>query len=220
MSVPGYHYSIFKRIESTNGADIMMMARELERKTTALARYKKHLTFNHTLKRENILPPSLKFIPPIRSKAGYRIARNTGLEYLRLRITQCHQNIRNLQTKIQELMKNLEDHLSREDMLALQSVVRQTSETNSERLADTHARKINDRISKETHRSTVVDQGKWVVNISKRVLTPIEATALIKGLNFSLTPRKVPVSKNTILHRNGYLQSESISQRHDTCLSR
>ena len=173
MSVPGYHYSIFKRIESTNGADIMMMARELERKTTALARYKKHLTFNHTLKRENILPPSLKFIPPIRSKAGYRIARNTGLEYLRLRITQCHQNIRNLQTKIQELMKNLEDHLSREDMLALQSVVRQTSETNSERLADTHARKINDRISKETHRSTVVDQDKWVVNISKRVLTPI-----------------------------------------------
>ena len=33
-----------------------------------------------------------------------------------------------------------------------------------ERLVDTYARKINDLISKETHRSTVVDQEKWVVS--------------------------------------------------------
>lgn len=118
------------------------------------------------------------FTPPIRSKAGYKIARKTGLKYLRLRITQCHQNIRNLQTKIQELMQKLEDHLSREDMLALQNVVRCTSETVSEQLADTHARKFDDLISKVTRRSTVVDQEKWVVNISKRVLTPVEITAL------------------------------------------
>lgn len=97
-----YDCSISKHIEATNGTDIMMLARELKRKTTALARYKKHLTFNHTLKRENILPPSLKFTPPIRSKAGYKIARNTDLKNLRLRITQCHQSIGNLQTKIQE----------------------------------------------------------------------------------------------------------------------
>ena len=84
MLAPDCNYSIFKHIETTNGADFMKLARELERKTTALARYKKHLTFNHTLKRENVLPPSLNFTPPIRSKAGYKIARNTGLKYLRL----------------------------------------------------------------------------------------------------------------------------------------
>ena len=100
-----------------------------------------------------------------------------------------------LQTKIQELIQNFEDHLSREDMLALQSVLKQTSETNSERLADKHTRKINYLISKETHRSTVVDREKWVVNISKRVMTPVETAALKKGINFSITPRKVPVSK-------------------------
>ena len=41
----------------------------------------------------------------------------------------------------------------------------------------------------------MVDQEKWVVNISKRDLTPVEITALRKGLNFSITPDKVPVSK-------------------------
>ena len=132
MLAPDCNNSIFKHIETTTGADIMKLARELERKTTAPARYKKHLTFNHTLKRENILPPSLNFTPPIRSKAGYKFARNTGLKYLRLRITECHQSIRNLQAKIQELTQNLENHLSPEDMLTLQNVVRQTAETISE----------------------------------------------------------------------------------------
>ena len=47
-------------------------------------------------------------------------------------------------------MQKLEDHLPREDMLALQNVVRHTSETISEHLADTHARKIDDLISKVT----------------------------------------------------------------------
>ena len=61
MLAPDCNYSNFKHIETTNGADIMKLARELERKTTALARYKKHLTFNHTLKGENILPPGLNF---------------------------------------------------------------------------------------------------------------------------------------------------------------
>ena len=50
-------------------------------------------------------------------------------------------------------------------------------------------------ISKVTRRTTVVDQEKWVVNISKRDLTPVEITALKKGLNFSITTKKVPVSK-------------------------
>jgi len=80
----------------------------------------------------------------------YKIPRKTGLKYLRLRITQCHQNIHNLQTKIQELMQKIEDHLPREDMLALQNVVFHISETISEHLADTRARKIDDLISKVT----------------------------------------------------------------------
>ena len=75
--------------------------------------------------------------------------------------------MRSLQTKIQVLMQKLEDHLPREDMLALQNVVRHTSKTISEQLADTHARNMDDLISKVTRRSTVVDQEKWVVNISK-----------------------------------------------------
>ena len=47
-----------------------------------------------------------------------------------------------------EQTQNLENHLSPEDMLAPQNVVRQTAETISERLAETHTRKINNLIGK------------------------------------------------------------------------
>ena len=116
-------------------------------------------------------------------------------------------------------MQKLEDHLPREEMLALQNVVRRTSETVSEQLADTHARKIGDLMSKVTRRSTVVDQEKWVVNISKRVLTPVEITALKKRSKFLYHDNESSCFKNTLVDRNGYLLSESISQSHDTCLS-
>jgi len=118
-------------------------------------------------------------------------------------------------------MQNLEDHLPREDMLALQNVVRHTSETISEQLADTHARKIDGLISKLTRPSTVVDQEKWVVNISKQVLTPVEIMALRKGLNFSITTTEVPVSKILSSIETGiYSLSQSAKDTIRTCLSR
>ena len=96
MISPDYTFSIFKHIHSTNGAHALTLARDFERKSIALARYKKHLTFNHLLKSHGVLPPSLSFTPPIRTKEGYKIARKAGLKYLRLRITHCHNNIKAL----------------------------------------------------------------------------------------------------------------------------
>lgn len=68
-------FSIFKHIQTTNGADALTLARDFERKSTALARYKKYLAFNHLLKSNGLLPPSLTFTPAIRTKAGYKISK-------------------------------------------------------------------------------------------------------------------------------------------------
>ena len=45
MTSPDYTYSIFKHIQTTNGADALTLARDFERKSIALARYKKALNF-------------------------------------------------------------------------------------------------------------------------------------------------------------------------------
>ena len=88
MSSPDYNYSIFKHIQTTNGADVMKLAREYERKTVALVRYQHHMTFNHLLKSSDLLPPSLIFTPPVRTKIGYKIARKTEIKYLRIQHAQ------------------------------------------------------------------------------------------------------------------------------------
>lgn len=61
-----------------------------EHESCVIAKFKDHLHFNHRLKEHNLLPQSLRFNPPVKSKEGYRIANKAGLAYLRLRISNCH----------------------------------------------------------------------------------------------------------------------------------
>ena len=166
MISPDYTFFIFKHIHSTNGAHALTLARHFERKSIALARYNKHLTFNHLLKSHGVLPPSLCFTPPIRTKAGYKIARKAGLKYLRLRITHCHNNIKALTTTLHDLSVELESKLSREHLRALQETVKQSTTATSERVSQTHAKKFNQLLSnimKRGRSPPVVDKEKWVV---------------------------------------------------------
>ena len=41
---------------------------------------------------------------------------------------------------------------------------------------------------------TSINQEKWVINLSNRSLTVSERSVLVKGLNFSVTPSKIPVT--------------------------
>jgi len=121
MISPDYTSSIYKHINSMNDADALTLATDFEQKSIALVRYKKHLTFN----RRGVLPPSLSFTPPIRTKVRKKIARKAGLKYLRLPITNCHNNIKALTTTLHELTVKLESKQSRKHLRALQETVKQ-----------------------------------------------------------------------------------------------
>ena len=43
--------------------------------------------------------------------------------------------------------------------------------------------------------NTNIDQTKWVMNLSDRPLSDSERSVLMKGLNFSVTPSKIPVDE-------------------------
>ena len=158
---------------------------EYERKTVALVRYRHHLTFNHLLKSSEILLSSLIFTPPVRTKVGYKIARKTGIKYLRLRITQCHHSIRYLSTKLQDLKEQLENKLTPEHMRALEDAVETTSKATTVEISATHTRKYNQlKGNNKASSSNLVNKDKWVNNISERTLSPVEIAALMKGFFF------------------------------------
>ena len=70
-------------------------------------------------------------------------------------------------------------------------------------MAKSRQRQKFDRLlSKEKTRSpttnsgdTNIDQTKWVMNLSDRLLSNSERSVLMKGLNFSVTPSKIPVDE-------------------------
>ena len=93
--------------------------------------------------------------------------------------------------------------MSREHLRALQDTVEQSAEATSKKISEMHTKKFNQLKGKKKPNSTKVDNEKWVVNCSQRTLDPIEITALEKGLNFSITPKKIPVAKILSSVENG-----------------
>ena len=81
-------------------------------------------------------------------------------------------------------------------MRALDDAVETTSKATTVEISATHTRKYNQlKGNKKASSRNLVNKDKWVNNISERTLSPVEIAALVKGFNFAITSKKVPVSK-------------------------
>lgn len=65
------------------------------------------LTFNHALKRAQILPKSLPFNPPVKCKEGFKITKKAGWSFLKLRIQSSHQRIKQLDEQCPDLVRTM-----------------------------------------------------------------------------------------------------------------
>ena len=122
---------------------------------------------------------------------------------MRLRITHCHNTIKALTTTLEDLAVKLDSKLSREHLRALKDTVQQSTKTASEKVSQTHTRKLNQLTSNKKPSPPTADKEKWVVNVSQRTLNPVEISALEKGSNFSIAPKKIPVAKILSSVENG-----------------
>ena len=87
------------------------MARDFCEQRIKLATAREQLHFNLRCKRQDILPKSLIFQPPIKTRDAYDIAKNSGRQYLKCfikndhyRINQCTASIRELKRELTELL--------------------------------------------------------------------------------------------------------------------
>ena len=99
-------------------------------------------------------------------------------------------------------------------MLSTERLVRSARSTtdSSERVSQTHAKKFSQLINNKKPGPPVVDKGKWVVNVAQRTLGSVEITALEKGLNFSITPKKIPVAKILSSVENGIFSLNQLAK--------
>ena len=71
-------------------------------------------------------------------------------------------------------------------------------------ISATHTRKYNQLKRNNDSSSNLVNKDQWGKNILKRTLSPAEIAALMKGFNFAITPKNVPVSKILSSIETGY----------------
>ena len=63
-----------------------------------------------------MLPYSLRFKPPVRSKKGFKLMENTGFSFLRLRIDDCHHSIQRLGSEWSYIFRELSDLLDNSEI--------------------------------------------------------------------------------------------------------
>ena len=203
--------NIFNFIRNKNGSEALKLARALERVTLSVMRFKDHLHFNHQyiqyntyiidrspqglfsrLKDNNILPKSLQFNPPVKSKEGWKIARKAGQAYLRLRILNCLTQIKKLSQRLSQTTHKLRQMIYKESFDTLLLTIKQRSQWEAQRRRKRHKKKLQNILPRPpTHKTNLKD--KWIVNISGRPLSASEHSALSLNFNFAITPQSLPV---------------------------
>ena len=93
------------------GQDGVAKSRKLEKVELKINKAFLDLKFNHSCKSENLILTSLKFFPPVRSSRGFKLAKKFSIQFLKLRITELHQKIRNLQMEKEKLEIELQTKL-------------------------------------------------------------------------------------------------------------
>ena len=192
MSNPGYNFNIFNLINNRYGSQVMKLARNLEKKSINIQKQKQHLTFNHELKRAKILPPSLRFNPPINCYEGRKISTKAGWGFMRLRISHGHRRIKILEQIRLECKQKLISILPQEHWDMLDNAIKHNTRRVKEFVQTRHAHKL---AKLGAANNEYVNKDRWVVNLSSRKLTSAETTVLQYGLNFAPAPKEIPIPK-------------------------
>ncbi|XP_068716948.1 uncharacterized protein [Montipora capricornis] len=196
MDPPGDKPS-FNSILEKYDREILLKARRLNKTMIKFTQHKCHLFFNHRCKDRQILPPSLRIRPPVQCPKGYKLAKNTGFQFLKLRIEQLHKNISQLDCEKDRLTECLHAVMEPDDLKQTEVLFRNLQHTEHLRIKAGHTRKLQALEGKSNQSTTrnTVNCEKWVLNISSKPLTDTEKSALQKGMNFAIAPKKIPTAE-------------------------
>lgn len=185
-------YNVIDRSKQATVRQAYRLVHDRERR----ARYNNHLTFLLRCRRHHLIPNGLRARSLVHSAKSERIVQRASIALLRERI----EVSRTTKVRIERCIDTSEDRLkttlSKTQWTALDNLCKQAE---SRTHLDTRMRQkakfewLLTSTSPTSHPS--LDKSKVVINMSERQLTPSEEEVLALGLNFAITPAKVPTSK-------------------------
>ena len=199
--MPGEQFhQIFSVLRRDYAVDVLQKARNFIKDSTCINKCYKNLEFNHSCLRENVLPKSLQFSPPIRNSRGFRLARKHGFDFLKLRITECHVTIKLKNSSCAKILEVLRQSISgSSDFNLLLAYDCQKQHSISLKVKKLHEDKLNRLIQAKSSSKTkfIKQKQQWIKNESKRILSFQEKKVLERGLNFAIAPKTLRVMNIT-----------------------
>ena len=148
---------------------------------------REQLKFNLRCKRNNIVPKSLRFRPPIRTPQGFAIANATSKRYLRAFIAENHSRINYFSALIPDIQNRLALIVPQDLQHCLQREINQKMLRKTTTIREKLINKFNSLINYNQSEPNK----KLIKNISTRQLTSIEVKVLEKGLNFAIQHKNI-----------------------------
>ena len=186
-------------IRTKYGQECVKDVRKLEDLTRKVSRHRNHLVFTLRCKDINVTPPSLSLKCPINTTNARRIVDKARKDLVRERIRVINNKLDAFKEKKITLETKLFTLLSREEQQNVTRHIAHVSETTHEKTKWRHQNKIQ---RLETKRDRINDADltgtqlkRWVINLSKYKLSGNQNKILAKGLNYAVTPEKVPTDE-------------------------
>ncbi|XP_035671873.1 uncharacterized protein LOC118412922 [Branchiostoma floridae] len=191
---------LFSEVRQVCGQTTVKKIRELESQQKKLARHRNHLVYNLRCKDESITPPSLRLKTGIRTRNAKDIIHKAEKALVRERIRVVNNKILNIKEKQQRISEELEAELPENLQEAVRLHVIKSGEREFQVTRSRHLGKFErlQQANLQQQQASDIDLSgtqlkKWVVNISGKSLSDSQTKVLQKGLNFAVTPDKLPV---------------------------
>ena len=133
--------------------------------------------------------------PPINHPKAKEVARHAGWNYLRLLISTCHSKINSARTTSEHIQQKISGLISREETTALMNVISHQNQRMENKFRTRHQKKLERRNRTGNNNNHDETKKRWVVNTSKQNLDKSEISLLRKVMNFTVTPKSVPVKE-------------------------
>ena len=167
-----------------------------------LARFSNHLTFLVRCIKNAVVPKDLRVKPLVPTKGARRAAETASLRFLRERIQLTRRTKRAIQSEVDSTLKGIESTLTITDRSRMIQKIDNRYRREFEKCKARQLAKFQDlaegrstRLSSRRPTESIVDTSKWVLNLSARTLSTAEESLLGKGLNFAVTPDRVPATE-------------------------
>ena len=171
----------------------------IHRMTGLIARHRNHLVFTLRCKETGITPPSLNLKCPINTQKARRIVDKAKKDLVRERVRIIINKLSYYKEQQKSIDSILGQNLNEEDFHLVRQHISKVSEVTFNKTKRKHIEKL-ERLEKRNNKTDEPDLSgsqlkRWVINLSDYDLSKDQEKVLARGLNFAVTPDKIPVNE-------------------------